>query len=228
MNLPEEKTVPLAELNHYIILLYGDPKIGKSTFCSQMEDPFFIATEAGLHALSVWQSSVTKWEEISEICAELGKANRFGTVVVDTIDNAYQLCLDYVCKKHKLDHPSDLEWGKGWGLVNQEFQRLVVKLSQMPRGLVMVSHAQHITLKTRTQEITKAVPTVPNSTRKFLVGLADIILYAEAADTENGTKRILRCTPSEYWEGGDRTGRLPDVMPLDYNAVKDAFKQGGK
>ena len=38
-------------------------------------------------------------------------------------DQAYRLCTDYVCAKFKIDHESDLGYGKGYALVNNEFIR---------------------------------------------------------------------------------------------------------
>lgn len=225
--LPKEKSKPLNDMTQYIIMMYGVPKIGKSTFASQMDDPLFLATEQGLHALEVYQTEIKTWEDFIGACAELHKSKRFKTVIIDTVDNAYQMCLDYVCKAHGIKHPSDLEWGKGWSLVNKEFQRVLTKLSHEGRGLVFLSHSQDITIKTRTSEITKAVPTLVKSARKFILGISDIIMYAEMEDTKDGLKRVIHCEPSENWEAGDRTGRLPAVLPLDYNAVKKAF-QGGK
>jgi hypothetical protein len=226
--LPEKKSKPLLELGKYIILCYGDPKVGKSTFCSQMPDPLFIATEEGLHALEVFQAPVTTWEEIIKVLSELHSSDRFQTVVIDTIDNAYQMCQDYICKKHEIKHPQDLDWGKGWSLVNKEFQRVMVKLTREGRGIVFVSHAQHITIKTRTSEITKAVPTLPNSARRFILGISDIIFYAEVLDTDKGIKRVIHTEPSESWEAGDRTGKFPPLLPLDYKAVEKSFKEGKK
>lgn len=223
--LPEKKSKPLVDLKDYITLIYGDPKVGKSTFCSQMDDPIFLATEKGLNALSVYAADVGTWEDLVKACGEIHKSKRFKTIVVDTVDNAYQMCLESICRKHDITHPSDLEWGKGWGLVNREFVRVLTKLTHEGRGLVFVSHAQHLTIKTRTAEITKAVPTLPNSARRFILGLCDIILYAEVLDTEGGVKRVIHAEPNENWEAGDRTGRLPALLPLSYDVVVKAFKE---
>lgn len=40
------------------------------------------------------------------------------TVVIDTIDNAYKFCTDYIVKKYKIEHELDLGYGKGYALVN--------------------------------------------------------------------------------------------------------------
>lgn len=226
MVLPENKSKPLENLKDYIMLIYGDPKVGKSTFCSHMDDPLFIATEKGLNALSVFSVDVSSWKEFVSVCAEIHKSDRFQTIVIDTIDNLYSFCIDYVCKKHDIMHPQDLEWGKGWALVNKEHQRVLTKLTHENRGLVFVSHAQHLTLKSRTSEISKAVPTLPSSGRRFILGISDIILYAEVMDTEDGVKRVVHLEPSEYWEAGDRTGRLSPILPLDYHSVVESFNKG--
>jgi len=226
MVLPEKKTEPLDEIEKYLLFLYGVPKIGKTTFCSMMNDPLFIATEQGLNALSVYAVFPRSWDDVLETGAELEETDAYRTIVLDTVDNAYQMAMDYTCKKYSIKHPQDLEYGKGWSLVNKEFQRVVNKLAQSRRGLVLVSHSQDSTIKTRTAEITKSVPTISGGARKFILGLADIILFAEMVETKDGMKRTLHAAPSENWEAGDRTGRLPAEMPLDWPAVKAAFENG--
>ena len=226
--LPEKKTEPVTDLTGLKTLLYGSPKIGKSTFCSTMNAPLFLATEQGLGALSVYKVDIPDWNTLLEVGKELSGSNKYKTIVLDTVDNAYQFCLEAVCKKHGIQHPQDLDYGKGWGLVNHEFQRVLTKLSHQHRGFVLVSHAKIETIKTRTSEITRAVPTIPGSARRFIIGLVDVILYAEATETEKGVQRVLHAMPSESWEAGDRTGKLPETMPLDYKAVAKAFKSGGK
>jgi hypothetical protein len=136
----------------------------------------------------------------------------------------FKACSEYVRKKNNIQHESDLEWGKGWQLVKDEFSRALTKLSLLPFGLVMISHADMIEIKTRTAKITKAVPTLQKSAREIVLGMSDIILYAEATITEkDGEIRILRTKPSENWEAGDRTGRLPAVLPLEFKAFYNAF-----
>jgi len=39
-------------------------------------------------------------------------------------------------------------------------------------------------------------------------------------------KRVLRTKPNVNYEAGDRTGRLPEVLDLDYARFVEAFAQG--
>ena len=210
------------------MLLHGFPKIGKSTFGSQVGDALFLATEQGLDFLSVYKVDIPDWNTLLLAGQELDNSNKFKAVVLDTVNNAYQMCVDHICDKHNIRHPSDLEYGKGFGVVNHEFKRVITRLSHQNRGLLLICHSEEKTIKTTTAEITRVVPTLPRGPRDFLLGLVDVILFAEAVETEEGTKRIIHASPSENWIAGDRTGKLPETMPLDYKAVAKAFKSGGK
>lgn len=222
--LPKEKTKPRERLEDFTILLYGPPKIGKSTLASQFDSPLFLATEAGLNSLEVYQAPIATWEDFLAACKEIAKGDHaFKTIVIDTVDNLWKACSEYVRKKNNIQHESDLEWGKGWQLVKDEFTRAVTKLSLLSYGLVMVSHAEYIEIKTRTANITKAVPTLQRSAREIILKMADIILFTESTVTDKGEVRIIKTKPSENWEAGDRTNRLPATLPLDYEAFYNAF-----
>lgn len=228
--LPTSKSKPKEKLEDYVILLYGVPKIGKSTFCSEMENPLFLATEAGLNALEVYQIPIPTWETFLTACKDIAEGKHsFKTIVIDTADQLWKACSEYIRKKNNIQHESDLDWGKGWGLVKDEFSRAVVKLSLLPYGLVLVSHADTIEIKTRTAKINKAVPTLPKTAREIVLGMADIIIYAESVVTDKeGERRIIHTKPSENWEAGDRLGRLPEVLPLSFSEFKKAFYKEDK
>ena len=222
--LPKTKTAPKQNLEDFTVLIYGPPKIGKSTLASQFDTPLFLATEAGLNSLEVYQAPIATWEDFLAACKEIAAGkHEFKTVIVDTVDNLFKACSEYVRKKNNIQHESDLEWGKGWQLVKDEFTRALTKLSLLPYGLVMISHAEYVEIKTRTAVITKAVPTLQRSAREVILKMCDIILYCESTTTDKGETRVMRTKPSENWDAGDRTKRLPGVLPLDYEAFRDAF-----
>jgi hypothetical protein len=229
MLLPTEKKQPKQRLEDYSILLYGQPKIGKSTFCSQMDHPLFLATEPGLEALEVYELKVPDWKTFNQACAAIAKGDHvFKTIVIDTVDNLWKACAEYMREKLDIQHESDLGYGKGYMMVQNEFFRVIRKLSLLPYGLVMTSHVNMTEVKTRTATITKAIPTLPKSGRDVVLGMVDIILYAESIETDDGETRILRTKPSEKWEAGDRTGRLPATLPLDFQTFHEAFHNHNK
>jgi len=230
MTLPTQKTQPKMSLTGLTTLIYGPPKIGKSTWCANAPKALFLSTEPGLNALEVYQMPVYGWGDFGEACAEIAAGgHEFKTIVIDTIDNAYLFCVEYICRKHSVLHVSDLPYGKGYALVNKEFQRVLNKLALLPYGLILVSHSVEKDIDAKTGKQTVIVPTLPDKARKLCANLADLILYCDLElDSDNEGKpymrRVVRTKPHTNYEAGDRTGKLPETLPLDFHAFEAAFQ----
>jgi hypothetical protein len=228
--LPTTKTPPKPSLSDLTVLWYGQTKIGKSQTCAQADGAVFLATEPGLNALEVFQVPILSWEDLLAACAEIGEGKHpFKTVIIDTVDNAYKFCTEYILRKYKVEHESDLAYGKGYAIVNNEFQRVLTKLAFLPYGLYLISHAKEIEVETRTGKYTRIVPTLPEKARKIVLGMVDMVLYCDldvlaGADGEQIIRRVIRTKPSLYYEAGDRTGRLPETIDLDYRKFLEAFQ----
>jgi hypothetical protein len=227
--LPTAKTPPRTTLTDLTVLVYGPTKIGKTTWCSHADGALFLATEAGLNNLETYQVPISTWEQLLAACAEIGAGNHaFKTIVLDTVDNAYRMCADYVCAKHKVEHESDLAYGKGYALITNEFYRVLNKLALLPYGLFLLSHSTEKEFETRTGKTMRIVPTLPDKARKIVLGMVDMVLFcdldaAPGADGKPTVRRVMRTKPSAAYEAGDRTGRLPEVIDLDYRKFLDAF-----
>jgi hypothetical protein len=232
MPLPTQKTPPKTSLVDLTVLLYGPSKFGKSTFCSNADGALFLATEAGLNNLEVFQVPISNWEDLLAAGRDIAEGKHaFKTIIIDTVDNAYRMCVEHVLAKHKIDHESDLGYGKGYALINNEFYRVLNKLSLLPYGLFLISHAQDKEVETRTGKITRVVPTLPEKARKTVLGMVDVILYCdlETVAGEGGkavARRVLRTKPCLHYEAGDRTGRLPEVIDLDFSRFVAAYDAG--
>ena len=84
--LPTKKTPPKVALSDQTIVIYGRPKIGKSSFCANAPGALFLATEAGLNWLEVFQAPIKTWREFLITCKEISEGNHgFKTIVVDTV-----------------------------------------------------------------------------------------------------------------------------------------------
>lgn len=227
--LPTQKTPPKRNLADLTVLAYGRPKVGKSSFCAQADGALFLATEAGLNHLATYQVPINSWEEMLAACAEIAAGKHaFKTIIVDTVDNAFRLCVEYVCRQLGIKHESEAPYGRAYGMIANEFTRVLTKLSLLPYGLYLISHAQEVSVETRTGTITRVVPTLPEKARKLVLGLVDMILFVDMESTDvNGEtrlRRVIRTKPTMHYEAGDRTGRLPETLELDFRAFIAAFQ----
>lgn len=228
IKLPTEKTEPKISIGDYPTLIYGDPGVGKTTLASDFPDAVFLATEPGQDALSVYRIPIRTWVEFLEACALLQKEEHgFKTVVIDTITNLWDMCSEYVRKKHGFLDESDLDWGKGWRLVGEEFEKKLVKLSLLDMGIVLICHSTNRDIKQGGKESTKTMPDLPTTARKVIMPMVSMIFYLQITHTDDGEVRYIRTRASEKWIAKTRTpkGRqMPDPILLDYDQLHEAFE----
>lgn len=225
MPLPTAKTPPTLEIQSAKVLLAGPPKIGKTTLSANIDPDktLILATEPGHGAIEAFVHPVNSWMEFREVGAELAAGDHdFTTVVIDTVDELYKLCQAQVMSDIGISHPSDLEYGKGYGLVGDEFRLRVGKLCALGLGVWFISHTEEREIKQKVGTITKQVPSLSGKTGKWLSGFVDFIFFATSEQTEAGDVRLLRTQATENFEAGGRVP-LPDPLPLDAVALREAM-----
>lgn len=236
MNLPTTKSKPVSRFEDEITLIYGAPKVGKSTFCSQFEAPLFLDSESGLRNLETYNIPIGCWEDVMDAYKALHEAKKngtliFKTLVFDTINNFYLYCMDFICRKNGIKHPSDLDYGKGWSMVRTQFTTAMNAFKSLGLGIVYVSHASEKQIKTRAGEYTRYDCAISGQAYELIVGSCDFVLFALIESTPDGERRILKTKPCEYWNAGDKTGKLPDEIDLNVDAFLKAYNnaiKGGK
>lgn len=228
--LPTESTPPKSRLEDHIILIHGFPKLGKSTLASQFPKAIFLASEEGQDALDCYRVPIDSWPKLLAICGEIAQGNHnFETLVVDTVDNSWELCRQRLREKRRIEHETDLGYGRGWDMVQSEFHRVLTKLSHLPYGLILISHSTVKEVTTRTGSYHKIVPSLSDRPRKLVLGMASLILYADleattGTDGQPLVKRVLRTQPSLLYEAGSRVPFLPPTIDLNFPAFNAAFE----
>ena len=227
MELPTKKTKEKSDINKFSWLIYGNPGVGKSTFCSYFEDALIIDTQAGHNHIESCSTKIGSWEDFQGICAELSKQSKEGklaykTIVLDTVDDLYAFCFSHVCKREGMAHPSDEGYGKGWSLISDEFKRAIFFLMNIA-NVVFVSHADLKEIKTRLITLNKIVPSLSGASGKFITAIVDIIGYV-CFDPEDPQKRVVMTQASDSIEAKDRSGLLPEKIEFNYETVSKILK----
>jgi len=217
--------------------VYGKPKIGKTTFASQFPEALFLVTEPGTKGLSLFEEEIVSWVKFLKVIGGLQREkDHYKTVVIDTVDRLYDLCMNHVCARLGIPYPGVDEkgrddYGKSWRDVRTEFLDAILKITQTGRGIIFVSHDTEATIRSRSGgEYDRVIPSMSKQARLVVVKLADIVLYADYFRTTKGKViRAFMCTGDETVLAGHRktTGRFPDLLPLleegGYEAYVDGF-----
>lgn len=243
LSLPDSPKEPDRDVSHYLLLLYGREKIGKTTWLSSFPEAIYFSTEPGAKGLSVYEfnhenGGVKNWD-IFRSGVDLLEKNpgRFKTVVIDTVDRAYDMCLDWVCENRGIEYPGhdssgEEDFGKSWRAVKMEFLEQIHRIVQTGRGICFTSHAKEEVFKTRSGDrFTRIYPTMSKQARGVIEAIVDMFFYAEyIRGTDGQTQRILICQGDEtIWAGARETigASFPQFLPLEkkggYDTLSKAF-----
>jgi hypothetical protein len=237
VDLPKEKSQPATDLTDYLMMIYGPPGVGKSTFVNAMyPDCLFVSTDRGTRFLERYSVEVYNWEDVGSLIAKLKKnkslVNRYGAFAVDHIQDAFQYCEDWVCDELGVDTPGDAAWGAGWNMLKKQFGGFLKDLLSFGKPVIFVAHEDIRTIKTRTSEFDRIMPSMTKTARKLLWPLVDICGYAGYSYVRVGRKekeerRTIRFQPREDVEAKDRPGRCPlEPISLDGRKFLQLFNEG--
>lgn len=216
--LPTKKTEVVQNLIGYIILLFGEKKIGKTSMLAEAEKTFFAFFEPGGKALELYAHVFPRWavfrQAVNALVTE--KPRRFNHVVIDTVDLAYKSAADAAKAKLGIEHEADAGYGKGWAAVREEFERPIMKLVNAGIAVTFVSHAVEADVTTRGGETyNKIVASMPKQARAMVEGLVDIWAYYGY----DGERRILTIVGDEHVSAGHRLSknfRTPTGEPVTH------------
>ena len=226
------------DLRGYTVFFYGDPKTGKTTTASRFPESLLLAFEKGYNAIpGIMVQPLNSWAEFRKTLRELKKEEvkeKFSTIIIDTADIAYDYCVRYICDNAKrsdggfgVDAISDIPFGKGYGLVSQEFDECLRSIVQLDYGLVLISHAtDKVFTDEQGKEYNKIVPTLDKRASNIISRMTDIIGYARVVKNEKGensTKLFLRGT--DRFMAGSRFKYTPDYIDFTYQNLVDAIAE---
>lgn len=223
--LPSKKTEKVYDFMKMNCLLYGPPKVGKTTFAASINDGdgvLFLATEKGHDSVEVYKVDINSWDAFRRTALELSKGGHdFKYLVIDIADWFYKHCEQYICKKHGVDHPNDLAYGKGASMVKDEFVRAINTINHMGYGICFISHCKEREQSTKTAKWSVMDTSLAAAPSGVITGLCDFVFYAY---TNSEGKRVIRTKGTKHINAGDRTGLLPDLLPFSFNEVKKYLK----
>lgn len=223
------------------MVLYGEPGVGKSTFAAGAPRPFFITTDGNYEYLEDFCGMRPEDHQQCFSWAEMKKAfardfTNYDTIVVDLLEDSYLWADNEFCRDNKLLHISDLGYGKGYGILGNEFFIEYQKLLALPKNIILLMHGVTEVLKDRRGvEYSKYGPSklLRDKLITQLEGRVRFFVraYAEASEGPDGrlqTKRYLSLAPDGHTEYGIARGLSSDAphsIPLDWNAFMETINQ---
>jgi hypothetical protein len=217
------------DLKGYTILLYGAPKVGKTTMASKFDKALLLGFEAGYLTIpGIMALPINSWSEFKTVLKQLKTDEgheTYSNIIIDTVDIAYDLCEKYICNKEGVETIGDLAYGKGYNMVSKEFDEALRSIPQMRYGLIMISHSQDKTFTDENgKEYNQICPTLGNRPRLIVDRMSDLIIYAHPIQEEDGSIHsigFMRQTPR--FVAGSRFKYIPDSIEFNYENLVNAI-----
>lgn len=218
------------DLTGYSILLYGQPKSGKTTTASKFPNSLLLAFELGYNALpGVMAKPMSTWRDMKTTLKELADPEVkavFKNIVIDTADLAYDAAKKYVCNQNEVNDISDIGYGKGYNLVMKEFDEAVREILRMGYGCILISHATDKTFKdAQGNEFNQIVPTIDNKGRLVCERTCDIIGYSRTVEEDGQKKTKLFLRETARFVAGSRFKYIPDYIDFSYDNLVNAIHE---
>lgn len=214
------------------VLIYGDPKIGKTTFVSQIPKVLIFAFEPGYNALNnKFVQPITSWKDLKIAVKQLENPKakeKYDFCAFDTLDIAYELCEQYICLQNGWTNISDGAWGKGYDLLKKEFSSLFRRVSAAGYGIAFISHSTEKVLKDKNgQEYTQMQPAAPTRAKDIANKLVDFIIYIGGIPNEETGElsRYMQMRGTKNVMAGSRFPKTPEKIPLNYKIFIDTIAE---
>jgi hypothetical protein len=232
------------------IVLFGTPKIGKSTFAANIPNAIFLDVEGGTGHLNVTRVKRDMLSTWTDVCAVLDgllvQEHQFGAVVLDTADFLEKVLQTQAAAEHDAKTFAKIGYGKGDVSVANMWREVTQKLDALRerRGMAIILIAHETVKKVTEPEADSSydrftLALAPKST-ELIEAWADVILFAKVevytSKKKEGLKekvtavegdRVLMTRDTPHHLAGNRYN-LPEVIPFTWEAFSEAFVNATK
>ena len=228
-----QPTVISRDLKGKYILIYGKPKVGKTSLASHFPNNLLIAFEKGYNAIDgIKAVDVNRWSDFKLVLRQLEKPESqamYDTITIDTTTIAYEMCEQFVCAQNGVQTVADIPWGQGYAATKKEFENCLRKITMLGYGLVLISHIEKMKKKIDDEhEIEVFAPSMPKRCYEVVNQIVDIIGYISTEwDDNNEEQRWLYTRQTPTIMAGSRFKYLAPKIKLGYDelvkAINDAI-----
>lgn len=231
-----------------VMIVYGDHKVGKSTFAASCPKAIFLQVEDGLQNLSVqaFELATTTQDIFAKLDWLATAEHEFKTLVVDSLDWCERVFWQDICREEGWAQIGDGPYGAGYKLAIGKWKAFIEKVQKLNQSrkmmIVLIAHAKIMKFEDPERDnYDRYDLDLHEKSGNLLCQFADIIGFAalkvaqtkkqdgmkESVKIRSTDERVLNLAKRAAFEAGNRYG-LPPVVALSWAALAQAFKDRPK
>ena len=205
--------------NPKTLLLYGAPKVGKTTALSQLDDCLILDTEGGANMIEGYVESVKNREELIKVLKEAQDGHEYKYVAIDTIDKIATWAETAVCVEENVSAVQDLAFGKGFGMVREKVLNTVKILKDIFPHVIIIGHRKWARAIVDSKAIVEPESLdLTGKLKNMLMADCDAIGYVYR--DEDNSKLMVSFKANDALEAGSRSPHLKGKeMELKWNLI---------
>ena len=229
MELPKEK-VKASRKSPKNMIIYGPPKIGKTTVLSELENCLIIDLEDGSDMVDALKVKVSSLDELTEVGKEIMKNNRpYKYVAIDTISKLEEWCEEdakklYMAtpmgKNFEQKNPGmsilSLPNGGGYLYLRIAYKKWIERLNKLADHVILVGHLKDKMLEKKGKEVAVKDLDLTGKIKQITCANADAVGYIYREDDET----MISFNSLEDVTAGSRCDHLKgQTMPLEWSKI---------
>lgn len=242
MELPKKK-IKSVSLNPSTMIIYSQPKMGKTTAVSQLEDCLIIDIENGskfVDAMKMNVIDIAKKQKklpiviLKKIINQIKKENEakdgyvYRRIALDTVSALEDIAIPLANSMYKAT-PMGRNWegksvltlpqGAGYYYLREALNSIINELSELCETLILLGHVKDKLIEVDGKEMNERGISLTGKTGPILCAQVDAIAYFYRDENEGR----LNFKPSESLLSGTRIKHLrnKDVLLSEYDEEKD-------
>jgi len=220
--------------NNINVLVYGESGVGKTTFAGSAAKKFktvILSAEGGLLSLKknmpegVDYIVIKSFDDFIEAHNWLSMhkdANKYDTIVIDSLTEIQQACMDYLLKERAKDSGMGdyvQPQIKDWGALNSVMTKAIKYFRDIPKNLIITALSERSTNEETLE--TKIQPMLQGKLKENVAAYFDEVFYLHTRErkTKEGSKETVHVISTENcgkWLAKDRSGNLKPLVKPDF------------
>ena len=146
MGLLPKNELKSKDITPKTFFVWGQSMSGKTYLARQFTSPVILNTDGNAKKVDTPSVDITDFVNFVEVLNEIesGK-HEFKTIIIDLVDDIKTMLETYVCTQLGIDALADAGYGKGFSKAKSTWQRLMLRLNQLPYNVIFISHIVEIT-----------------------------------------------------------------------------------
>jgi len=219
------KQRPVISHDPRILVLYGPPKVGKTTVLSQLDSCYVLDTEEGSNMLSGYYHGINSLAELKEFIESAQADPEFSTrhkyLALDTIDKLEDWIVKALCEKYGATHLGDIEgFGAGYAYLRENMMAYIQTLKSLTPHLILIGHRKLAAIhnKEGVDIVSPESLDLIGKVKTQISSDADAIGYMmRDAETE---ELIVSFKSGQALEAGTRCEHIKgQILPFNWNSI---------